>query len=201
MKRLASVTMIVCIAILTGCKSGLETTLSIADKIDEKYNSYVESESSTITTTTVNNVTTTRQTTVEITLNEPYYIKYNPEKEYVAMYEKADTNSRVLEEFTPNGKKPIKVIVLNKNNKKIWKVKYKGKIGYIHKSNLNEKKQRATTAKSTAKPIATEPKAVTEIPITTQTRSQFTQAPTANYSIKNTSRKSSDDKSKDNGWE
>lgn len=201
MKRLASVTMIVCIAILTGCKSGLETTLSIADKIDEKYNSYVESESSTITTTTVNNVTTTRQTTVEITLNEPYYIKYNPEKEYVAMYEKADTNSRVLEEFTPNGKKPIKVIVLNKNNKKIWKVKYKGKIGYIHKSNLNEKKQRATTAKFTTKPIATEPKAVTEIPITTQTRSQFTQAPTANYSRKNISRKSSNDKSKDNGWE
>ena len=180
MKRIISCLIILVISIgsFVGCKSGLEKTLSLADKIDEKYNNYVKSEATTITTTTVNNVTTTRQTTVEITLNEPYYIKYNPEKEYVAMYEKADTNSKVLKEFYPNGKKTVKVIVLNKENKNIWKVKYKGKTGYIHKSNLTEKKQKATTAKFITRPKTTTTKKSINIPKTTQLTSQYRKQPT-----------------------
>ena len=186
MKRIISCLIILVISIgsFAACKSGLEKTLSLADKIDEKYNNYVKSEPTTITTTTVNNVTTIRQTTVEITLNEPYYIKYNPEKEYVAMYEKADTNSKVLKEFYPNGKKTLKVIVLNKENKNIWKVKYKGKTGYIHKSNLTEKKQKATTSKFITRPKTTTTKKSIYIPKTTQWTSQYRKQPTNqnNYS-------------------
>ena len=97
------------------------------------------------TTTT----TTTQNTTIEIILNEPYYIKYNSEKEYVAMYRESNTDSEVITRFSPNGKKAIKVTLISKDDNSLWKVKYKGKTGYIHKDNLVKSKQKATKATTT----------------------------------------------------
>ena len=112
----------------------------------------VEKTSETVTNTTTTTITTTttvQNTTIEIILNEPYYIKYNKDKDFVAMYSEANTDSKIIKKLKPNGKNAVKVTVLSKDTDDLWKVKYDGKIGYIHKNNLTIKKQKATTAKPT----------------------------------------------------
>ena len=101
------------------------------------------------TTTTITTTTTVQTTTIEIVLHEPYFIKYKKDKDFVSMHSEANTNSKILKKIKPNGKKAIKVIVLSKDTGDLWRVKYDGKIGYIHKDNLTIKKQKATTAKPT----------------------------------------------------
>ncbi len=106
-------------------------------------------DSTTGNAVSTNTTTTTQNTTIEIILNEPYYIKYNSEKEYVAMYREPNTDSEVITRFSPNGKKAIKVTLISKDDNSLWKVKYKGKTGYVHKDNLVKDKQKATKATTT----------------------------------------------------
>ena len=107
----------------------------------------------TQTTSSTTMITTKQNTTIEIILNEPYYIKYNAEKEYVAMYREPNTDSEVITRFSPNGKKAIKVTLISKDDNSLWKVKYKGKTGYIHKDNLVRDEQKATTPTTTTTKI------------------------------------------------
>ena len=102
-----------------------------------------------VSETTTKKTQTTSSTTIEIILNEPYYIKYNAEKEYVSMYSEPNTDSEVITRFSPNGKKLIKVTLISKDDNSLWKMKYKGKTGYIHKDNLVRDKQKATTMTTT----------------------------------------------------
>lgn len=193
MKNLISILMIICIALLAGCKSGLEKTLSIVDKIDEKYNNFttsqISSESSSQTTTVVT-VSSTRQTTIEIILNEPYYIKYNPEKEYIPMYEEADINSKLIKEFKPNGQNAIKVYVLSEEGDML-KVKYKNITGYMLKNNLDKKKKYAITEKTTTT------SKITSKPIVTQWTSQYNQARIESYTQPKTTAADIQPKTKD----
>lgn len=106
-------------------------------------------DSTTGNAVSTNTTTTTQNTTIEIILNEPYYIKYNAEKEYVSMYRESNTDSEVITRFSPNGKKAIKVTLISKDDNSLWKVKYKGKTGYVHKDNLVKDKQKATKATTT----------------------------------------------------
>ena len=142
------------------------------------------------TTTTI----TTPNTTTETTLNEPYYIKYDFENNHIRMYSEANNDSKIIYRLTPNGKNAIKVIVLNKNNKKIWKVKYKGETGYIHKDNLVKSKQKATKATTTT----------TEQPETTVQNTRAYQTYTNTYvkpqTGQNIDKQTNNDNSKDNGY-
>lgn len=142
------------------------------------------------TTTTI----TTPNTTTETTLNEPYYIKYDFENNHIRMYSEANNDSKIIYRLTPNGKNAIKVIVLNKNNKKIWKVKYKGETGYIYKDNLVRDKQKATTMTKTST-STTETTAQNTRAYQTYTTYAKPQAKQKNYD------KPNNDNSKDNGLE
>lgn len=141
------------------------------------------------TTTTI----TTPNTTTETTLNEPYYIKYDFENNHIRMYSEANNDSKIIYRLTPNGKKAIKVIVLNKNNKKIWKVKYKGETGYIYKDNLVKDEQKATTMTTTT---------TTEMSETTTQNTRAYQTYTTTYKPQakqnNFDKQTNNDNSKDN---
>ena len=147
----------------------------------------------TQTTSSTTMITTKQNTTIEIIINEPYYIKYNSEKEYVAMYRESNTDSAVVEKFTPNGKKAIKVTLISKDDNSLWEVKYKGKTGYIHKDNLVRDKQKATTMTTTTT-------------TTTETTAQNTRAyqTYATYvkpqTGQNIDKQTNNDNSKDNGY-
>lgn len=143
----------------------------------------------TQTTSSTTMITTKQNTTIEIILNKPYYIKYNSEKEYVAMYREPNTDSEVITRFSPNGKKAIKVTLISKDETNLWKVKYKGKTGYIHRDNLVKDEQKAMTTTTTTEMSETTAQNTRAYQMTTYTK------PQASYD------KPNNDNSKDNGLE
>ena len=145
----------------------------------------------TQTTSSTTMITTKQNTTIEIILNKPYYIKYNSEKESVAMYREPNTDSEVIKRFSPDGKKAIKVTLISKDDNSLWKVKYKDKTGYIHRDNLVNDKQKATTT-------------TTEMSETTTQNTRAYQTYTTTYkpqAKQNNYDKPNNDNSKDNGLE
>lgn len=88
--------------------------------------------------------TATQSTTVEIILNEKYYIKHDKNKEYVPMYKESDIESEVIKKFVPTGSKSVEVTVI-KEKGSFYYVEYNNKSGYISKDNLTKLKQKSTS--------------------------------------------------------
>lgn len=93
-----------------------------------------------------------QNTTIEIVINESYYIKYDKDKSYVNMYEKANEDSNVIKKIKSDGKSSVKVTVLKEDNS-FYFVKYKGKKGYINKKYLTKSKQKSTSVTTATQQI------------------------------------------------
>lgn len=87
-----------------------------------------------------------QNTTIEIIINETYYVKYS--KKSVSMYEKANPDSNIVMEIKPDGKSPVKVKALKEENGFFY-VKYKDHKGFIDKKYLTKSNKKSTSAAAT----------------------------------------------------